>query len=958
MPRPLFDSEYIYGLHDPGGEHLMIEESAPGWVLVTKGIGSDPNNGSGDDFTGLSSRNLGVIVRLNNGYRPNGTIPRQDQYQDFAKRCARYVQASSGCRIWIIGNETNHEQERPNGEFITAEMYARCYQLCRTEIRKVDPLAQVLIGAVAPWNNTTKYAGNDNGDWIKYFADILNRVGSGNCDGITLHTYSRGSDPNTITNSDKMDAPFSNYSKQFRTYRDFMAVVPSSMRGLPCYITETDQDEAWVDKNTGWVRAAYDEINNWNQQPGNQVIRALILYRWSRDDKWQIDGKNGVIEDFRQALGKRYKWPERTVDPLADLRQRLANLEAAINKLWQDLQKVPAAARAVENLRGTMDALTRQLAGATTLGTDIDALRRAVGDLEQRAALPGGWKPTVPTPTMIDKRSQLPRNGTTNFPTRPTDAIRQIIIHHTAIADDSVPPERIAQAQVSKGKAGITYHFLINGSGDIYWLQDLTVSVEQTLKDDANQTSIGIALGGNFMAAAPSDAQLNAAANLVAWLVATYQISTNSVVGRNEVERVGSPGSQWLNGAKYKETLLTKVQAILSTAAPTPAPPDEGQLAELRKRLDAAEGQVAKIRAAVDQLLSGGNLPPSPVGGVPKPDIQAPGELAKHPTIQYETRALNEIQRIIVHHTVTSDNVAPNRIAQAQVAQGKAGITYHFVIMGSGVIYGTQPLETVTEQTTQPPLDQTSVGVALAGNFTSAPPQPAQLNAAAKLIAWLLATLKLSPDAVVGRSEIERVGSPGAQWMTGAKYKNTLIDAVRQALAAGGGIPATGAPDDNNGEIGDDADAIDPTGRLNALQAELATALAQVAKRDEEIKHLQEISDQVGLIETHVRELEAALNAREAEVASLQAQLAQANNAPVRGRVERPAIQDIVDKLPTNSNVDPYPTRSASEITKLVVHHTATPKTITPRNVADAQIRDNECGEPTSQEITTTTKTS
>ena len=317
MPRPLFDSEYIYGLHDPGGEYLMIGESVPGWVLVTKGIGSDPNNGSGDDFTGLSSRNLGVIVRLNNGYEPDGTIPRQDRYQDFAKRCARYVQASRGCRIWIIGNEPNHKAERPGGEFITPEMYARCYQLCRAEIHKVDAQAQVLIGAVAPWNNTTKYAGNDNGDWIKYFADILNRVGSGNCDGITLHTYSRGSDPNTITNSDKMDAPFSNYSKQFRTYRDFMAVVPSSMRGLPCYITETDQDEAWVDKNTGWVRAAYDEINNWNQQPGNQVIRALILYRWSRDDKWQIDGKNGVIEDFRQALGKRYKWPERTVDPLA-----------------------------------------------------------------------------------------------------------------------------------------------------------------------------------------------------------------------------------------------------------------------------------------------------------------------------------------------------------------------------------------------------------------------------------------------------------------------------------------------------------------------------------------------------------------------------------------------------------------------------------------------------------------
>ena len=137
MPDRIRYPPHIFGLHDPGGEHLMLEAGRPGWVLVTEAIGANPNDQSGGDYRYLSDRGLGVIVRLNNAYHPGGTIPYSSHYRDFARRCGNFVENSRGCHIWIIGNEPNLPWERPGGEggeVITPELYARCFLLCRNEI--------------------------------------------------------------------------------------------------------------------------------------------------------------------------------------------------------------------------------------------------------------------------------------------------------------------------------------------------------------------------------------------------------------------------------------------------------------------------------------------------------------------------------------------------------------------------------------------------------------------------------------------------------------------------------------------------------------------------------------------------------------------------------------------------------------------------------------------------------
>lgn len=290
------DPPWIFGMHDPGGESNAVDKGKRCWVLCTEEIGHDPNNQSGGDYRGLTAAGHGVIVRLNNGYSPNGTIPNSAYYSQFATRCANFVRASLGNpHIWIIGNEMNLSLEWPPGEQITPTLYASCFLQCRNAIRNVTGHEndQVICGALSP-------SGAASANW---FNQMMAAVGS-NVDGFAIHAYTSGSDPNLIFS----EAKSGGYYTQFRSYRDLLNLVPTGLRSLPAYITETDQGYAWLDANNGWVRNCYTEINNWNRTAGNQRIRAVCLYRWPNYDQWYIDGKQGVINDWRDAMQNDYRW--------------------------------------------------------------------------------------------------------------------------------------------------------------------------------------------------------------------------------------------------------------------------------------------------------------------------------------------------------------------------------------------------------------------------------------------------------------------------------------------------------------------------------------------------------------------------------------------------------------------------------------------------------------------------
>lgn len=278
-------AKYLHGMHDPGGENLMADK--PGWIVFTVSLSANERI----DFGSYVSRGFVPIVRLNWGYGSTGTIPKPDQYDEMAAACQQFVSASPDAEIFIIGNEPNHINERPAGEVITPENYARCFNLCRDMIRAIRPSAEVLMAAIAPWNEQT-------GDWVDYFKRCALLC---DCDGFALHAYTHGADPALVTSDIKVHG----WYWHFHVYRTQLYNVPPDKRKVPAYITESNQgDNPWVDAKTGYVPALMRDVYDWNQQAGTQKIRCVALYRWStadEDQRWAISTKPQVQADFAEA---------------------------------------------------------------------------------------------------------------------------------------------------------------------------------------------------------------------------------------------------------------------------------------------------------------------------------------------------------------------------------------------------------------------------------------------------------------------------------------------------------------------------------------------------------------------------------------------------------------------------------------------------------------------------------
>ena len=259
----------------------------------------------------------------------------------------------------------------------------------------------------------------------------------------------------------------------------------------------------------------------------------------------------------------------------------IPGLQAEATKLLAQTQALQAPAQQAGQLQqgimqaqATLKTLTGQAQAVADLKAQAQALRAEADRLEAQLGVPVRPVTSVPKPVMQDKRTALPGAA---YPSRPTSAIKRVIMHHTVTRDD-VTPERLAQAQVSQGKPGITYHFLVNGNGTITWTQPLEALVDQTLLPDVNADGVAVALAGNFQNAVPTTGQMDSAAVLTAWLLSSLGLDVSAIYGRSELDkRVGSPGAQWLQGSHYKDTLLTQVKcpgrSTVSNTAPCPGIP-------------------------------------------------------------------------------------------------------------------------------------------------------------------------------------------------------------------------------------------------------------------------------------------------------------------------------------------------------------------------------------------------
>lgn len=180
--------------------------------------------------------------------------------------------------------------------------------------------------------------------------------------------------------------------------------------------------------------------------------------------------------------------------------------------------------------------------------------------------------------------------------------------------------------------------------------------------------------------------------------------------------------------------------------------------------------------------FSSGSSGSTPSPGQPPPIQNIIAQLKRDPAQSSPTRALTQIDKIIVHHTGLPASVGADKIAEYRVSQGWPDIGYHYFITGDGQIQQTTELTTVVRQANTPQLNQTGVGVFFAGEFNTAPPTSAQIKAGAQLIGWLLRQLGVSLQAVYGHKDLEQPtprNSPGSQWDTGAVWRDQLLREVR-----------------------------------------------------------------------------------------------------------------------------------------------------------------------------------
>lgn len=232
-------------------------------------------------------------------------------------------------------------------------------------------------------------------------------------------------------------------------------------------------------------------------------------------------------------------------------------------------------------------------------------------------------------------------------------------------------------------------------------------------------------------------------------------------------------------------------------ATPTPSPVELAQLANqmvgLQNMVQGLQAQVAQLQAQVNQLAARQTqiesrltapapAAPAPSAGAVPPAIEdIAASLPHHPVLRFDTRPLSQIRRVVIHHTAIPAHIGAERIARYVIdKKGWPGIRYHYFITGDGRIQQTNPLTTLT--THAGPFSAESVGIGFAGDFTSTIPTAAQLDAAGRLIAWLLARFGLPPEAVVGYKELVNTQSPGLQWDDGLRWKNLLLERVRSYL--------------------------------------------------------------------------------------------------------------------------------------------------------------------------------
>lgn len=129
--------------------------------------------------------------------------------------------------------------------------------------------------------------------------------------------------------------------------------------------------------------------------------------------------------------------------------------------------------------------------------------------------------------------------------------------------------------------------------------------------------------------------------------------------------------------------------------------------------------------------------------------------------------ALDEVKKIIIHHTAGSGGESVEDIHAYHQRQGWAGIGYHYFIDRNGTVYRGRPEWAIGAHAYG--YNSDSLGVCLAGNFSDTVPFLGQLRSLIYLTADLCARSWIDVDAVYGHGYL-----PGGEHDTACPGTNLM----------------------------------------------------------------------------------------------------------------------------------------------------------------------------------------
>lgn len=290
------------GLHE-GGDWLLANLPGPtrGWTVEMWDYAGNQNPTL--DFTHLADRGVRVLLRVGFGYADGtGTLPPPDRLTEFENGVIRALEGAKGVYAVHYGNEANNATEFPTGFELTPEYYVQSYNRIWRRLPDHIKMAPVPID---PYHS---YQGSNPRTWWR---TILNGIEGAH--GLVLHCKTQGNSPAEIESDAKFtDPPLAGWQfLHFRVMETSLEDVPSGMRHLPVWITESNPQRkndgryGWEPNNSEWVHRCFEYIRNWNANPSHQPIHANILYRYPMYDDWRMDDKPLIMGAFREEAQQR-----------------------------------------------------------------------------------------------------------------------------------------------------------------------------------------------------------------------------------------------------------------------------------------------------------------------------------------------------------------------------------------------------------------------------------------------------------------------------------------------------------------------------------------------------------------------------------------------------------------------------------------------------------------------------